>query len=67
MNLVITMHDASMAANVGGGVESESYIVKVPDGLVPPSVIAYIENHDKYKYTAMTLSFARAGLQEDTP
>lgn len=64
MNLVITMHDASMAANVGGGVESESYVVKVPDDLIPPSVFAYVKNHDKYQYTAMTLSFMRGGEDE---
>ena len=64
MNLIITMHDASMAANVGGGVESESYVVKVPDELIPPSVLDYVKNHDKYQYTAMTLSFMRRAEEE---
>lgn len=59
MNLVITMHDASMTANVGGGVESESYVVDVPDDLIPPSVLSYVKNHDKHQYTFMTLSFMR--------
>lgn len=62
IKIVATIHNAGMAANVGGGVESYSEIIEVPTKNIPQSLQGYIERRHKAKiknyhtYEALTLS-----------
>ena len=59
MKLVITMHYAAMAANVGGNVEARSHIVDIPAELVPQEVSDYLKHPERYQYTGLSLSYLK--------
>lgn len=65
MRLVLTMHYAGMAANVGGSVESISHIVEVPDDALPKEVCDYLKSPEKYQYTGLSLSYMRPEPREE--
>ena len=68
IKVIATIHNAEMAVNVGGSVESVSEIIEIPTKNIPPNLKKYIENRKNAKvtksftYEALSLSL----LEEET-
>lgn len=65
MKIVVTIHDAGMAANIGGSVEAQSAVIEIPEDMVPSVVSEYFKavrfarEVNKPSYVSLSLSLLR--------